>query len=90
MNDKLTTSTKCENRLQFYWEIATYFWNFSCSNWEKKILFSFGNDTGERSWFHREKNHCAIMIRKQIFDFWQKANLFQGNRYPPITPIHSE
>ena len=58
MNDKLTTSTKRENRLQFNWEIATHFGNFSCSNWEKKILFGFGNDTGERSWFHREKNHC--------------------------------
>ena len=61
MNDKLTTSTKHENRLQFYWEIATHFGNFSCSNWEKKILFGFGNDTGEGSWFHREKNHWTMI-----------------------------
>ena len=25
--------------VQFYWEIVTHFGNFSCSNWEKKILF---------------------------------------------------
>ena len=67
MNDKLTTSTKRENRLQFYWEIATHFGNFSCSDWEKKILFGFGNDTGERSWFHREKNHCMYMYRLYVY-----------------------
>ena len=61
MNDKLTTSTKRdgENMLSFNWEIVTHFGNFSCSNWKKKILFSFGNDTGNRSRFHREKNHCV-------------------------------
>ena len=42
MNDKLTTSTKRENRLQFYWEIATQIGNFSWSNWEKKILLALG------------------------------------------------
>ena len=67
MNDKLTTSTKLENRLRFYWEIVTHFGNFSCSNWEKKILFSFGNYTGNRSPFHREKNQCSIIITMLTF-----------------------
>ena len=27
----------------------------------KKILFSFRNDTSNRSLFHREKNHCLYI-----------------------------
>ena len=42
MNDKLTTSTKRENRLQFYWEIATHFGNFSFSNWDKRYFLALG------------------------------------------------
>ena len=42
MNDKLTASTKRENRLRFYWEIVTHFGNFSCSNWEKRYFLALG------------------------------------------------
>ena len=36
------------------------FWNFFCFSWEKNILFDFGNDTENRSWFNSEKNHQII------------------------------
>ena len=62
MNDKLTTSTKRKNRLRFYWEIVTHFGKLG-----KKILFSFENDTGNRSRFHREKNHSSGLCNNQNY-----------------------
>ena len=34
------------------------FWDFFLFNWEKNILFGFGNDSRKGSRFYSGKNHC--------------------------------
>ena len=46
-----------EEMMYSRWENFMHFGNFSGPDWEKKILFCFGNDTGNRSRFDRGKNH---------------------------------
>ena len=50
-------------RLQDHWSSGFWF------NWEKNILFGFGNDSCKGSRFYSEKNHCitssTTFVRKK-------------------------
>ena len=52
------------------WENIIHFGNlFASFNWEKNILFGFGNDSRNRSLFYSEKNHVLLSLMKYYLKY---------------------